>query len=705
MKHTHTVTLRGIGETDAPLGVVSMPIPDDCDHAVTVDGCASQSVPVGFWPRSERVPGGRKRTRRALVFFEKSGETPAVRLSPTAGEPEQGVSPWQVDVTSIRDIARHRDDHYWHYYERPGQVQLRFGGKQVAFSLGVRNEFGTHLWQYVLAQKLWSGPLVEAWRIGGHIYTAEERPLTMEKFNEVSDILVFPDATVAASVYLLLFANGTIQVTGHWINGRIYGNVGNQQGAPVVVFNGCELPERTWDGSDGFMDSGGVAFDFSAASDLVSAEHPGSISRSDSDSAWQPVGDTRIVIRHEPADGSVKDIEVDGSSDGLVKGVARSVTWHMGLGDAAPGVARYVAPPDWYAKCCEFAPFPIELADGEFEELGHQCAEVLLRNSVKGKFTSGGIYRYLDQYGLGCYELSMDANETRSMFRRAYRDSDARFYDLGLRSSYFMADIATDHSRDVIHYHNDAPDWRIYSLIYQRFSGIVLGYMETGDYYLLETAQAVARNYISHHLQNWPRQGIGRDADPLNGFLMLWDYTGAEEFFEFAREFAHHVALALGDHGTWLCGAGVGPQMGCNAIPGTPWNGGHLFNGFTEYAMRDPNVPADWLESARRGLEHLYDMLEEEGGFHPASSGFIGRLHWYLACRLGDPDLIERTRKLMDNIVKDAKDPARKEPVFTGPSAHHMNNYADYLIFYEATKDTLPEKLSAFGRQPSANDR
>jgi hypothetical protein len=47
----------------------------------------------------------------------------------------------------------------------------------------------------------------------------------------------------------------------------------------------------------------------------------------------------------------------------------------------------------------------------------------------------------------------------------------------------------------------------------------------------------------------------------------------------------------------------------------------------------------------------------------------------------------------MANILADANDPARKEPVFTGPSAHHMNNYADYLIFYEGTKDTLPARV------------
>ncbi len=169
---------------------------------------------------------------------------------------------------------------------------------------------------------------------------------------------------------------------------------------------------------------------------------------------------------------------------------------------------------------------------------------------------------------------------------------------------------------------------------------------------------------------------------------------GRRGVLEFAREFAHHVSLTFDPDGNYLSGAGVGPQMGCNALPGTPWNGGHLFNGFTEYAMRDPDVPAEWLESAGRGLSHLYDMLEADGGFSPAASGFVGRIHWYLACRLGDPDLIDRTRKLMGNFLADANDPARKAPVFTGPSAHHMNNYADYLIFYEATRDTLPNALT-----------
>ena len=154
------------------------------------------------------------------------------------------ASPWRIEIFALRDVARHRDEHYWHYCERPGEVRLHYKQSHTAFSLAVRNECGLHVWQYVQAQKMWSGPLVEAWRIRGHIYTADVSPLTMERFSEVSDILTLPVATVAASVYLLLFANGTIQVTAHWINGRIYGGVGDQKGVPVVIFNGCQLPVR-----------------------------------------------------------------------------------------------------------------------------------------------------------------------------------------------------------------------------------------------------------------------------------------------------------------------------------------------------------------------------------------------------------------------------------------------------------------------------
>lgn len=93
-------------------------------------------------------------------------------------------------------------------------------------------------------------------------------------------------------------------------------------------------------------------------------------------------------------------------------------------------------------------------------------------------------------------------------------------------------------------------------------------------------------------------------------------------------------------------------------------------------------------ENAGRALRRLYrTLIEENNGYHPAASGFIGRLHWYLACRPGDEDLIAQTHELMANAPRWERSPGDGLPAFTGPRAHHMNNYADYLTFYEATRE------------------
>ncbi|MGB9588349.1 MAG: hypothetical protein ACPL7O_09225, partial [Armatimonadota bacterium] len=162
--------------------------------------------------------------------------------------------------------------------------------------------------------------------------------------------------------------------------------------------------------------------------------------------------------------------------------------------------------------------------------------------------------------------------------------------------------------------------------------------------------------------------------------------------------FAKHVTEVIGDGGEWLSGSGVGPLMGCNAEIGSTWNGGHFLSGFTEYAMRDPNVPKDWLDSAERALKRLYRMLlEQPGGFHPASTGFVGRIHWYLACRVGNEELMNQTHELMRNLL--AREHANDEVLFSGGRAHHMNNYVDNLLFYESTKETLPSLLAAGGKE------
>ena len=122
-------------------------------------------------------------------------------------------------------------------------------------------------------------------------------------------------------------------------------------------------------------------------------------------------------------------------------------------------------------------------------------------------------------------------------------------------------------------------------------------------------------------------------------------------------------------------------------------------SGFTEYVMRDPNVPEDILQAGGRALKKLFKTMYEnrEPGFHPASTGLMGRIHWYLACRLEDEELMKEAKQFMKNLQ--AREHAEDEVLFSGGRAHHMNNYIDNLLFFECTKDSLPELLKAGGEK------
>ena len=699
-------------------GVVSVPMPRERGLRARVDGSSSQAVTTGFWPRSEERPGGPRIARRSLLFFRAPADSSGAPhvLIESAGEDAVRDAAGQSPRLAVRDLenaVEEADETWASYFRAPSEVVLAYGDLELGLRLAVDNESGRHLWQYVVAERVWTGPVCEGWRVGGHIFTGDEsryprsRKREVSRRREVGEGDLYRDHTVQASLFVVLFHDGGAMVTAHWINGRIYGGTGPVNGVPMICFHGLrprdpELP-RSWTGADPVIE-GDAALDLAPAADLVSPEHPGRLDADGELLCWQPVADTRVTIRSRPAanDSAPGDIlwtDVDGSSEGLVEGAARSVRFHLGLNGRPPRIRRFLAPRAWYGATEEFTPFRVEeTVDGRWSELSGRAADVMLRNAVSGKFTSGAIFRYLDQHGKGTYEISMDANEARSLFRRAYWDGRADLHDLALRNAYFCADLAVDHARDVVHYHGDPGDWRIYSLIYMRFSGLVLGYLETGDPYLLETAQAVARNYASHHMLNWPRRGIGRDADPLTGILMLWDYTGDESFYDFGRTFAGHVASVIDDRGNWLSGSGVGPGMGINAAVGSSWNGGHFLSGFTEWLMRADQVgepvPVPWLNAAARALEVVYSSIEERPqGFHPASTGFVGRIHWYMACRLQSRDLIRRTRLLLENIFDYDREPVR-EPLFTGGWAHHQNNFVDNLLFYQCTEESLPGRFS-----------
>lgn len=711
MSETHRLSLTALdARADLPRGLVSLPLPRGGHWTVGIEGCQCQLVPVAVWPRSEPWPGAPRAPRRVLVYITADHPLPAALdavLTPcpapavVSREDAAARLGWQLEVKVVERQQHQRNQSAFPYYREINELALRYGGRELGLRLGALNPWGPHQWQYVQAEPLWSGPLAAGYRVGGHIYVGYDQPLRDKELEYVQSGLRShpPDETLAASLYLVLFADGTLQAAAHFVNGRVYHGSGPTLGVPVIFARGLAdaVPEagRRWTGADALLRHDGLALDLGPAAHLVSNEHPGKLTRVPLDSAllcWQPVQNTRIELRTRPdGEGGIHEDVVDGSPAGLVQGAARSVPFALSLSAAIPGLRRYLAPPAYYAACEELAPRPLRHRSGPYAEISRLCGKAFLDNTASGRFTAGGIYRYLYQHGRGTYELSMDGNECRSLYRLAYWLADPDLYALAERNAYFCADLAVDHSRDIVHYHGDQTSWKVYSLIYTRFSGLVYGYLETGDRYLLDNAVAVAHSYMNHHRQNWPRRGMGRDLDPLAGFAVLYDYTGDEHWLDFAREVADNQVRVIGAGGEWLSGAGVGPYWGCNAAEGSPWNGGHFFHGFAETLMRLDDVPPHWIEPARRGVRKLLRDLWENNPhrFHPAACGFVGRTHWYIACRLGDEELKALVRQLMDRLLV-YKDNPTDEPLFNGGKAHHMNNYMDYLLYYEATRDAPP---------------
>lgn len=714
MAPVRTLSLTALEPTTGcRTGVVSLPLPRGGPWTVQVVGCHSQAVPMGGWPRSEAAPGRPRLPRRALLYVRAEDSLHPklhARLSPEPAADtadRKGLSApagWTVQVACTERRRERGDQTRFSYFKEVNELILHYGDREVGLRLGVQNRWGLHQWQFVQLEPLWSGPLCAAYVVGGHIYCGWDHHVTHEEMayrhSHIAELP--PDETITASIYFVVHNDGTVQASAHFVNGRVYHGIGRTIGMPVVLVRGlagaASEEGKPWDGTTNIISDNGCTLDVSPAAAMVSVAHPGRLARVAADTdllCWRAFENTRIDLRTSPApEGGTVETVVEHSEEGLVQGAARSVGFALSFSAAPTKVVRYLAEPAWYAEHEELAPMSLMHRPGPYTEISRMGARAFEENTVLGRFTAGGIYRYLYQHGLGTYELSMDGNESRSLFRWSYWATDAASYTLALRNATFCADLAVDHARDVVHYHGDGALWNVYSLIYMRFSGLVYAWLESGDPYFLRTAKAVANNYANHHRLNWPRQGLGRDLDPLAGFGVLYDYTGEETWLDFMREVAGHAASVIQQDGTWYCGSGVGPYWGVNAAEGGPWNGGHFFHGFTEYAMRSPTLPDEWIEPARRALRKLLtELWDNEHHYHPASCGFLPRLHWYLACRLKDDQLIDLVRKLMDHLLV-YKDNPTDQPMFRGGKAHHMNNYLDYLLFYEATKETLPALLA-----------
>lgn len=688
--------------------VFSLPLPP-FDVEVAVDNAESvQVVPIGEWPAramlNPRVTWPWKKEdlvsprpfgnppRRGLVTARFKEAAPAelgVTLTPrTDGPPVLPATPCAASATLLPgpEAYHHRDEVLYHYVKREDSVRLESNGAAVGLRAAFLVQGEMRYWQWCEAIPVWSGPLSRAWVVGGHIYTGpNDRPITMQEFPHLKEIGVLPEATISAKVFLVAHADGLVELTAHFTNVQGYGLGSTAPGLPVVEFQ-----------------SDLAAFDFTrrlAVAEGCLTQEAGGVCR------WQPLESTRIFLGNQHGNpmavGIPQALEnrfVDGSDEGFVKGVARSFACRLQLGDAGGKPRRYLAGPDWYLQCGEFGvalPAGGGRGAGRLQGLADDAAAVYLRNIHGEGMSRGGVYRYLDEHPAGRYEFSMDANETISIFRAAYMATSPALYAAAMESARYIADIAIDHYDFNARYHGDTPDWQLFSLIYMRFGGLVHAYQESGDPWFLENAEAVANRWIALNRLNQPRKNMGRDPEPVEGILALYEATGKDHYFQEAEKIAWDVSRSLFDDAFWRSGFGVGPYWGINALPGTPWNGSHLLAGLAEFLIRAHPALCPAYAPLEQKAHALIDKLIAEinrqmpDGVWRSAGGFMFRRYFLLACLSGDPGLIERTDGMIRKI--EASHAAKGFGFFK--TGHHCAGYLDgpyvYASLTESRRDWI----------------
>lgn len=666
--------------------ICSLPLPP-FQTTIKIPGASCiQAVPLGQWPQlsllddKQTWPWDKDHVkapdilnpvpRRYLVqaeFTEAAPEQIEVELEPgpSAVLPESGSV--AVETVPGREVYHHRDESTYHYVKREDYARVKLpDGTTFLVRLGMRVNGTSRYWQWVEVIPHWSGSLSAACTVGGHVYSGkEDRPLTMDEARQVEQLEFFNESTVGAKLFVRIDHDGLVSFEAHFANIQGYGRGSIALGRPFieVISEGAPLPVmETENTGEGNIESDAVKW------------------------KWTPLDSTEIFLgmRHDtrfvPTAGMVKPDYVNNSATGLVEGAGCSFEFTAKCGNAeAP--ARYLAMPEWYRKCGEFGLALPEKAGNVFPQLAEisRLAEsVFLRNSHKKGICRGGVYRYLDKDCSGRYEFSMDGNESLYIYRGAYMKTSTELYKLAFNSARFINDVCVDHYYFNVHYHGDSPEWNLFSLIYLRFGGLVQNWLETGNPCYLETAQAVAGRWIAVNRQNQPRKNMGRDTEPIEGIMTLYDATGITMYFSEAEKISMDVTRSLFSDNFWRSGFGVGPYWGTNGLNGTAWNGSHLFAGICEFLFRAcPETCAGYeflLQKACALARRIIKSIDEDyGGFHRTSGAYLPRRMFLIAHISGDKELMSEVTRIIHGIEADY----RKTGDDFFKAGHHCAGYLD----------------------------
>ncbi len=524
---------------------------------VPVAGIASQAVAL-FEPHAT------PRLRRYLWLGAEPTGLPA-ELEIHGGKPAPAEPFARVEIVTLRENLAKGQSNY-----RECAAQLRVAGRVMDLRLGLRLPTGEVTgWQWCQAERLWSGPVAEGWRIGGHLVPY---PADAPGASAKTDLLSLGERitqqcgdVLHGDLFLIVWRTGEVDVTAHFKAGYFHTWPKPIRAFPVVVVDGR---------------------------------------------VTQPWDDLR-VLANKTKDNQFVHLE-PGERDVLPPGVSRS--YRFSIGEPA---ARYQVAPAWYRQCGV-----IETSHtGPAAEMAERSASLIREYTVKEGFEAGRVWRYLRRdlrTGIPQEDgPEWEGNLAQAMFALAYQtgESPAEHWDLYLHHAYHAADVAIYHGSWMARlecaaaFSSPLPKFR--------FGGLLAGYLETGDPYLLETARSLAGVYMAMEWAHQPRAAMGRDAYPLTSLLALWDYTAESLYLDFARQTARRLLATQQPDGGFAGQAGAGAVTGANCLPAAEsigFGSGLLAPlALLEWAARDRRWPDDFLPRLHAWVELMLRLQPADG--------------------------------------------------------------------------------------------
>jgi hypothetical protein len=496
---------------------------------VQIGGRQVQAQPVAHWPGDDGVRRVLMRwladsagpTGNDLTYLDQAASDAGWSFDYRLVESSNETRPWQV---ALRNLPLDETEYEMH------QLDLANGDKKLGIRLGLRHNNRIYWWQFVRADWVHRGPVCDVLRAGGPIY------------NEQS--------TLQADLYLVLYANGTIEVTPHFINHMREGEGMDLNGVPVVALDlpGTPQVDHVLDGATARFDLGTSRLNLDYTVHMADAERPGSLRTEDGIVVLQPWLDQQIfggmlvydegipehrILRKGGTTAEVKLKANLGEADRyyvttigdrlIPRGVARSFRFVLSVGEGATDIARYQAPGWWQAQA-QAVPTRGNLPVSWWA----------VPHAVK---TGGALLQ--QQGNTGPYEYGRsvrdgDGSAGSAMLALGHSIDEPRFSGAALPACYWRADIPINHETFAI---SETPyfGWQWIVQPYSRYMSAVAGYLETGDPYLFETAELAADGYYRFFLTNRPHRSVGRDSLPVYGMLALYECTGKQMYLDRAH--------------------------------------------------------------------------------------------------------------------------------------------------------------------------